>query len=198
MVYPFNTTIAYHFDPIASFSFDPVLRYLDTVISAIAMPEVITTWTISVNPIDDLLARGFTIQRGHPWDTTERRRAAVDKFTDRQWKYFSSGSPEYHEYWPPPPPPSLPPTIPDFTRAPSFTSIIVAYTVADDVGILHAYAELIDSNCTLIELKEAVHIPSGVIEFLNLTPGSSLLSYIDVSSIMPTRGYEPRTSKPLV
>ena len=79
------------------------------------------------------------------------------------------------------PPPSLPPTIPDFTCAPFFTSIIVAYTVADDVGIQHAYVELLKKNYTLIELKQAEdNLPgaikfSGVIEFLNLTPGSSFI-----------------------
>ncbi len=81
-------SIAYHFDPIASWSFSPALLYTDTVISTITMPKIVTTWTIGVNPIEDLLAHGFTIQRGHPLDTIEHRRAAVDQFTDCQWKYF--------------------------------------------------------------------------------------------------------------
>ena len=122
--------------------------------------------------ITDLITRGYSVFRGHPFDTIERRRAAVEQFTDRQWKYFSFGPPEYHEYPPPPLPPSEPPTIPDFTRTPFFSSTIVAYTVADDVEIQSAYAELLDSNYTLVELKQAVDIPSGVIEFINLTPGS--------------------------
>jgi hypothetical protein len=83
-VYPFDTTIAYQFDPIASFSFDPALIYLDTVILAMAMPEVIMKWVIGVLSLPDLIARGFTIQRNHPWDAMERRRDAVDQLTDRQ------------------------------------------------------------------------------------------------------------------
>jgi hypothetical protein len=73
-----NKTIAYHFDPIASFSFKPALIYLDTVISAIAMSEVLTTWVIGVLSLPDLIACGFTIQRGHPWDTIQRRRDVID------------------------------------------------------------------------------------------------------------------------
>ena len=61
----FNQSIVYHFDPIASWSFDPALIYLDTVISANAMPELMTEWTIGVMSIPDLLARGYSIQRGH-------------------------------------------------------------------------------------------------------------------------------------
>ncbi len=60
------------------------MTYLDTVISSLVMLEVITTWTIGVLAIPDLLAHGFKIQRGHPLDTIERRRVAVDQFTDRQ------------------------------------------------------------------------------------------------------------------
>ena len=85
--------------------------------------------------LTDLQARGFTIQRGHPLDTIERRRAAVEQFTDRQWKYFSLGPSPYHEYPEPPPPPSQPPTISDVVVAPFRTSIIVAYTVTGDVEI---------------------------------------------------------------
>jgi hypothetical protein len=65
LVLPFNKTIVYLFDPVASWSFDPPILYLDTVISSLVMPEIITTWTIGVMSIPDLLARGFTIQRGH-------------------------------------------------------------------------------------------------------------------------------------
>ncbi len=81
-----------------------------------------------------------------------------------------SGPPDYHVYLPPPPPPSLPPTIDEFTCVPLFDSILVAYTVADDVGISNAYAEL-SSAALLLDLKEAIHLPSGVLEFTALTPG---------------------------
>jgi len=57
----FNQSIVYHFDPIASWSFEPALIYLDTVISAIAMPEFMTEWTIGAMSIPDLLARGYSI-----------------------------------------------------------------------------------------------------------------------------------------
>jgi hypothetical protein len=114
------------------------------------IPENVTTWTIGVMLITDLITRGYSIYRGHPFDTIGRRRAAAEQFTDRQWKYFSFGPPEFHEYPPPPMPPSEPPTNPDFTCAPVVSSIIVAYTVADDVEIQSAYAELLDSNFTLI------------------------------------------------
>jgi hypothetical protein len=98
--------------------------------------------------LNDMIARGYSNYRGHPFDTIERRRAAVDQFTDCQWKYFSFGPPEYHEYPPPPLPPSAPPTIPDFTCTQFFSSILVNYTIADDVEIQSAYAELLDTNYT--------------------------------------------------
>ena len=172
----FNKSIVYHFDPIASWSFDPPLLYLDTTIGTLVMPEVITEWTIGVMSIPDLLARGYSIQRGHALDTIERRRAAVDQFTDRKWNYLSLGPPDYHEYPPPPPPPSLPPTIPVFICAPFFISIVVGYTVADDVEIQQAYAELsAASSGLLLDLKQAVDLPSGALEFLNLTPGEEYI-----------------------
>ena len=85
--------------------------------------------------LPDLQARSFKIQREHPLDTIERRQTAVEQFTDRKWKYFSLGAPQYHVYPTPPPLPSLPPTISDVMVAPFSTSIIVAYTVSDDVEI---------------------------------------------------------------
>ena len=103
------------------------------------MPEVMTIWNIDVISLPDLQARGFNIMRGQPLDIMERRRAAVDKFTDRQWKYFSFCPLEYHEYTTPLPPPSIPPTISDVIFAPLFTSIIVSYTAADDVEMQSAY-----------------------------------------------------------
>jgi hypothetical protein len=112
LVLPFNKTIIYHFDLVASWSFDLALTYLDTVISSLVMPEAIMTYTIGVLVIPDLLARGFNIQRGHQLHTIQRRRAAVNQFTNRQWKYFSFGPPEYQEHPPPPPPPSLLPLSP--------------------------------------------------------------------------------------
>ncbi len=42
--------------------------------------------------IDDLLARGFNIERYHPLDTIERRRSTVDVLSDRQWKCFFYGA----------------------------------------------------------------------------------------------------------
>ena len=65
----FNKSIVYHFDPIASWSFDPPLLYENTTIGALVMPEVITEWTIGAMSIPDLVARGYSIQRGHPLDT---------------------------------------------------------------------------------------------------------------------------------
>jgi hypothetical protein len=81
LVLPLNKTICYHFGPVASFSFEPVL--LNLVISSLVMPEITTTLTIGVMSLLDLQARGFAIQRGHPLDTIERRRATVEQFTDR-------------------------------------------------------------------------------------------------------------------
>jgi hypothetical protein len=47
----------YHFDPVASWNFDPALLYEDTNIST-TIPESIATWTIGVMSITDLIARG--------------------------------------------------------------------------------------------------------------------------------------------
>ena len=82
-VLPFIISVVYRFDPVASWSFDPALFYQDTNISTTIL-ESIATWTIGVMSITDLIARGYSIYRGHPFDTVERRRAAVDQFTDRQ------------------------------------------------------------------------------------------------------------------
>ena len=125
--------------------------------------------------------QGFTIQRKHQLDTIERRRAAVEQFTGHQWKYFSFGPQEYHVYPDLPPPPSQPPTISDVIVAPFGTSILVSYTVADDVEIQSVYAEVLNTNYELIELKQAGDIPNGAVsyaaifDFLNLAPGSSYL-----------------------
>ena len=159
----YNQSIVYHFDLIASWSFEPPLLYLDTVISAIAMPEVMTEWTIGVMSILDLLTRGYSIQRGHALDTIERRRAALEQFTERQWHFLSLGPPNSQKYPPPPPPPSLPHTIPEFIRASFSTSILVGYTVANDVAIQKAYAEFSAASYgLLLDLKEAVDLSSGV------------------------------------
>jgi hypothetical protein len=81
-VLPFRISSVYHFDPIASWSFDPLLLYEDTNIS-MTMPESIATWTIGVMSLNDLIARGYSIYRGDPSETIERCRAAVDQFMDR-------------------------------------------------------------------------------------------------------------------
>jgi hypothetical protein len=163
LVLPFNKTACYHFDPVASWSFEPASTYLDTVVSSIIQPE--TTWTIGVISIPDLITHDFTIQRGHPLDTIERRRAVVEQFTDRQWKNFSFGPPEYHVYQDPPPPPLQPPTISDVIVAPLFTSIIVGYVVADDVEIQIVYTEVLDSNTyELVELQQA-EVPDGAVSY---------------------------------
>ncbi len=86
--FPFNETVAYHFDPVASWSFDPALTYLDAIVSKRVLE---TDWTIGLMSLEDLLARGFTIQQYHPLDTLERRRADVEQFTDRKWNCFSTG-----------------------------------------------------------------------------------------------------------
>ena len=160
------------------------------------IPESIATWTIGVMSITDLITRGYSIYRGHPKDTIERRRAAVDQFTDRQWKYFSFGPPEFHEYPTPPLPPSEHPTIPEFAYVPFFSSIIVTYTIAYDVEIQSAYTELLDPNNTLLAIKHTADIPSGavsdsgVFEFLNLAVGSSFvvkLTAIDTNDNMTSR-----------
>jgi hypothetical protein len=61
--------------------------------------------------IDDVLARGFMIERGHELYTIELHRSVVDVFSDRKLKYFSMGPPDYFEWETPPPPPSQPPSI---------------------------------------------------------------------------------------
>jgi hypothetical protein len=72
--------------------------------------------------------------------------------------------------------PSLPPTIPVFICAPFFISIIVSYTVANDVAIQNAYAELsAASSRLLLDLKEAVDLPSGVFDFKNIMPGEEYI-----------------------
>jgi hypothetical protein len=89
---------------------------------------------------------------------------------------LSLGPPDYHEYPPPPPPPSLSPTIPVFICAPFFNSIIVSYTVADDVAIQNAYAKLSAAfSGLLLDLKGVVDLPSGVFDFKNLTPGEEYI-----------------------
>jgi hypothetical protein len=168
LVFLFTHTICYHFDPVASFSFEPALIYLDIIISSQLgiLPPYIGDWTIGVMSIPDLQALGFTIRRGHSLDTIERRRDAVEQFTDRQWKYFSSGPPEYHVYPKPPPPPSQPPTISDVIVAPFFGSIIVGYTVSGDSEIKSVYAEVLDSNTyERIELKNVDHVPDGAVSY---------------------------------
>ena len=75
-VLPFRISVVYHFDPVASWSFDPPLLYEDTNIST-TIPQSIATWTIGVMSITDLIARGYSIYRGHPSDTIKRRPAAI-------------------------------------------------------------------------------------------------------------------------
>jgi hypothetical protein len=41
---------------------------------------------IGVISVDDLLARGFTIEREHQYDTIEVRWFTVDAFSDRKWR----------------------------------------------------------------------------------------------------------------
>ena len=88
LVFPLTQTCCYHFDPIASWSFEPPLIYLDTIISYQIgiVPPYIRDWTIGVMSLDDLLSRGFTIRLDHHLVTIDRRRTAVDQFTDRVWK----------------------------------------------------------------------------------------------------------------
>jgi hypothetical protein len=70
----------------------------------------------------------------------------------------------------------LPPTIDDSTCAPVFTSIIIEYTVFNEVGIHNAYVELASANSRLLlNLKEAVDLPTGVLEFTNLNPGKNYI-----------------------
>ena len=65
--------------------------------------------------------------------------------------------------------------------APFLSSIRVSYTVADDVKIQSVYAEMLDNNCTLIELKQAEDVPdcavsyAATFEFLNLVLGNSYI-----------------------
>jgi len=84
-VLPFRNSVVYHFDPIASWSFDPALLYKDINIST-TIPENITTWTIGVMSITGLITRGYSIYRGHPFDPIGRRRSAVVQYTGHQWK----------------------------------------------------------------------------------------------------------------
>ncbi len=88
LVFPFTQTVCYHFDPVASWSFEPPLTYFDTVVSFLIgiLPPYIGDWIIGVMSLPELQARGFTIQRDHYLDTIEWRRVAVDQFTDRRWK----------------------------------------------------------------------------------------------------------------
>jgi len=107
------------------------------------------------------------------------------------------GPPKFHEYPTPPLPPSEPPTILEFVCVPFFSSIIGTYTIQDDVEIQSAYAELfVDTNYTLLAIKQAEGIPSGavtfsgVLEFLNLATGSSYivkLAAIDTNDKMASR-----------
>jgi hypothetical protein len=198
LVFPFTQTICYHFDPVASFSFDPALIYFDTIISSQLgiLPPYTGDWTIGVMSIPELQARGFTVRRGHHLDTIERRRDAVEQFTDRQWKYFSFGPPEYHVYPEPPPPPSQPPTISDVIVAPLFGSIIVGYTVSDDSEIKSVYAEVLDSNTyEQIQLKNADDVPDGAVSysaafsFQDLAPRSYIVKMyaVDTNDNITTR-----------
>ena len=43
------------------------------------------------------------------------------------------------------------------------------------IDIQSIYAELVDSNYTIIQLKQAVALSSGVLEFKGLTPGRSYI-----------------------
>ena len=134
-------------------------------------PPYVGDWTIGVMSLPDLQARGFTIRRDNYLDTIERRRAAVEQFTDRQWKYFSIGPSEYHVYPDPPPPPSQPPPISDVIVFLQWTMIIVAYTVSDDSEIRSVYAKVLDSNYERIELK----MPMTFRTVLSTTPQYSTL-----------------------
>jgi hypothetical protein len=72
--------------------------------------------------------------------------------------------------------PYLQPTIPDCICAPFFTSILVGYTFTYDVAIQNAYAELSAASIgLLLDMKEAVDLPSGVFELANLTPGEKYI-----------------------
>jgi len=146
IAFPFTQTDCYHFDPVANWSFEPSLTYLDTIVSSpVAILPPYEDWTISVMSTPDLITRGFTIRRDHPLDTIERRQAAVEQFRDRQWKYFSY-PPLDHIYPEQPPPPSQPPTISDVIVAPLWNTIIAGYTVVDDAEIKRVYTEELDFN----------------------------------------------------
>jgi hypothetical protein len=184
LVSPFTQTVCYHFDPVASWSFEPPLTYLDTIVSfpVEVLPPFGGDWTIGVMSLPDLQARGFTIRRDHHLDTIERRRAAVEQFTDRQWKYFSFGPSPYHVYPDPPLPPSQPPTISDVIVAPLWNTIIVGYTVSDDVEIQSVYAELLNSDSyEQIEMQQSDDVPNGAVSysalfnFQDVTPGNSYI-----------------------
>ena len=105
----------------------------------------------------------------------------MEHFTGHLWKYYLFGPPEYHGYPDPPLAPSQPPTISDVIVAPFWTSILVSYTVADDVDTQGVYAQLLDSNYAPLELKHADDVPDGavsyaaVFEFPNLAPGNSYI-----------------------
>ena len=86
LVFPFTQTVCYHFDPVARWTFEQPLTYLDTIVSSpvSVLPPYDGKWTISVMSLADLQSRGFTIRRDHQLDTIERCRAAMEQFTDRQ------------------------------------------------------------------------------------------------------------------
>ncbi len=64
LVFPFTQTVCYHFDPVASWSFEPPLTYSDTIVSSLVgvLPPYDGEWTIGVMSLADLQSRGFTIQ----------------------------------------------------------------------------------------------------------------------------------------
>ncbi len=63
-------TVAYHFDPVASWRFDPPFTYLDTRRSKNILEADLNTGVISIY---EMLARNFTIERGRGFDTIEWR-----------------------------------------------------------------------------------------------------------------------------
>jgi len=88
----------------------------------------------------------------------------------------------YHVYPEPPPPPSQPPTISDVIVALLFWSIIVGYTVSDDVEIKSVYAEVLNSDTyQQVQLKNADDVPdsavshSAAFNFLDLASGRSYI-----------------------
>ena len=140
--------------------------------------------------IGDLLARGFTIQRGHQLDTIVRRREVVDAFSDRQWKYFSMGPPDYYEWPTPPAPPSQPPVITDFTAMPLFTSIVCSYTAEDDVGLRTASCAVLNLNYEVVQQKLDLAVPTAVFTFDDLTAGQDYyvkMYVVDTSENVTTR-----------